>query len=137
PGSTARQMFEHRLLSSSEVFSTFILANSLAGFIVGPLVLALAVGLGNLLRSRDGEDFGPSPRPIAALLLASLPCLILLVCLLLTKSRSAWAGLFVGLLAVAWSFRRRFRARTLALAGAGMVALLSALGAAFYASGWL
>ena len=36
-------MLKNRLMGSNEPWSTFALANSLAGFIVGPLVLVLAV----------------------------------------------------------------------------------------------
>ncbi len=50
PGSPEELAIVNRLLYSNEVFSTFALANSLAGFIVGPLVIALAVGFHNLVR---------------------------------------------------------------------------------------
>ena len=40
--------FADRLLGSNEVFATFGLGNSLAGFLVGPLVLALAMMIRNL-----------------------------------------------------------------------------------------
>ncbi len=50
PGARAEELLRNRLVGSNEVFSTFGLANSLAGFIVGPLVLALAVGFLNLVR---------------------------------------------------------------------------------------
>ena len=69
--------------ASNEPFSTFALANSLAGFIVGPLVLALAVWLQNLARRERAGSRWP------ALLMAAPVILILLVCLILTKSRSA------------------------------------------------
>ena len=52
PGWRGEELFRNRLLFSNELFSTFALANSLAGFIVGPLVLALAVSLQNLVRTR-------------------------------------------------------------------------------------
>ncbi len=60
--------FADRLLGSNEVFSTFGLANSLAGFLVGPLVLVLAMVIRNLAdRSAPGSRWGviglaaPSP----------------------------------------------------------------------------
>ena len=46
PGTAAQVQFENRLLHSNEPYSTFALANSLAGFLVGPLVVMLAVRLG-------------------------------------------------------------------------------------------
>jgi hypothetical protein len=81
--------FRDRLLGSNEPFATFALANSLAGFLVGPAVLALAVALDRL---RDGKD----RPPLAAWLLGAVPALVLLACLVLTKSRSAYLGLLVG-----------------------------------------
>ncbi len=58
-------------MGSNEILSTFGLANSLAGFIVGPLVLALAVAFQNLVAARRVRiavdrpgDGGPGhPRP--------------------------------------------------------------------------
>ena len=98
PDSSAAESFRQRLLYSNEPFSTFALANSLAGFLVGPLVLLLATGLESL--KRDGRG-----RSGWGLVLATMPGLILLVCLLLTKSRSAYAGGVLGVLVLAWSYR--------------------------------
>ncbi len=90
--------FAHRLLDSNEPFSTFALANSLAGFIVGPLVILIAIGLENLKRDGDGRRWW-------GLTLASVPSLALLICLLLTKSRSAWVGGIAAGLVLAWWYR--------------------------------
>ena len=49
----SQQAFEQRLIGSNEVYSTFALANSLAGFLVGPLVLVLGMALQNLARPGD------------------------------------------------------------------------------------
>ncbi len=78
-----------RVLGSNEPFATFALANSLAGFLVGPAVLALAVALERL------RDKGDRP-PFAAWVMAAVPFLILLVCFVFTKSRSAQIGFLVG-----------------------------------------
>ena len=86
PGSRWEELFKNRLIYSNEIYSTFDLANSLAGFIVGPLVLVLAVGVYNLVR-RDA----PGSR-WAVLGMAAPLILVMLVCLILTKSRSAYAG---------------------------------------------
>ena len=135
PGSSARQHVENRLLFSSEPFSTFALANTLAGYLVGPLVLAVAVGAENLRRrGRDGTRTLPAT---VVVLLAAIPFLIALSCFLLTKSRSATAGFAVGLLVVAWGLRGRIRSRTLALSGLGLAVVLFGLGGAMFASGWL
>jgi len=118
PGSTAALMFEKRLLDSSETTSTFALANSLAGFLVGPLLVMIAVGWENL-RSKD--------RTISravSLGLGVLPLLAVLICLILTKSRSAYVGFAVGLLALAWTQWRRISKRSLVVAlGLGLLTL--------------
>ncbi len=127
PGTRDQFLFEQRLLRSTEVTSTFALPNSLAGFIVGPLVLALAVGLYNL--GRREED----PSRWAALLWAAPLILVMLVCLLLTKSRSAYLGLMAGVGIVYWPWRRQVSRRLwlgTGLAGLLLVAGLVAAGLA-------
>jgi hypothetical protein len=123
PGTPAQMLYEMRLLHSNEPWSTFALTNSLAGFLIGPLVVALAVGWENL-RSRDGEGRGSR---LGALALAAGPVLLLLICLILTKSRSAYVGLAVALAVLAWRSRRLVRTRRLALVALGGLVVLSAL----------
>jgi O-antigen ligase len=131
PGTAGQKIFESRLLGSNEPPSTFALANSLAGFLVGPLVVVLAIAWDNLTR-RAGRG-----SRAAALALAALPTLAVLVCLVLTKSRSAYIGLFAALTVLAWRERRRVRTRTLILAAAGAVVVVGALAAAGLATGRL
>lgn len=131
PGTPAEALFRARLLGSNEPYSTFALANSLAGFLVGPLVAVLAVGW-DVLTRRDGRA-----GRLSALALAVVPTLAMLVCLVLTKSRSAYAGLFVAAAVLAWRERRRVRKRTLALAAAGGAAVIVLLVAAGLATGRL
>ncbi len=118
PGSPEELAIVNRVLYSNEVFSTFALANSLAGFIVGPIVIALAVGFQSLVR-RD------APGSKWALLGMAAPLVLaMLVCVILTKSRSSWVGLFVGMGILAWDARRRVPPRVLlgtALAGVVVV----------------
>ncbi len=111
PGTRGELMLRNRLLSSSEPWSTFALGNSLAGFIAGPLVALLAVGLYNLVRPH-----APGSR-WATLAMAAPLILMLLVCLTLTKSRSAYLGVFVGLCVLAWRARRHVAPRQLVLIG--------------------
>ena len=59
--------------------------------------------------------------------LAIPPALGVLGCLILTKSRSAYLGLGTAALVLAWRERRRVPARTIALAGLGLVGLLAGL----------
>jgi hypothetical protein len=88
PGTPAQALYEHRLLDSNEPWSTFALTNSLAGFLVGPLVMALSLG-GESLRSREGRG-----GRLGAIALASIPALAILTCLLLTEEpkRLRWSG---------------------------------------------
>ena len=120
PGTASAEAFKQRLMYSNEPFSTFALANSLAGFIVGPLLILGSIGLANL--QRDGRG-----RPWWGLALATLPGLALLVCLLLTKSRSAYVGFLLGLVILAWTNRSVVSRRWLIGAGVGLGLLLAGL----------
>ena len=120
PGTASAESFKQRLMYSNEPFSTFALANSLAGFIVGPLLVLMAIGLANL--RREGGD-----RPWWGLALSTLPGLALLVCLLLTKSRSAYVGFLLGLVILAWANRSVVPRRWLIGVGVGLGLLLTAL----------
>ena len=120
PGTPSAESARQRLLFSNEPFSTFALANSLAGFLVGPMALAFAVALENLRREGRGSRF-------LAFGLAAVPGLVMLACLVLTKSRSAYVGLFVALLVLAWRARGALPGRVLVGAGVGLVVLVGAL----------
>jgi hypothetical protein len=123
PGSPSADAFRRRLMDSNEPFSTFALANSLAGFLVGPMALAFAVALENLRREGRGSR-------LVAFALASLPGLLMLICLMLTKSRSAQIGLLVALLVLAWRARRALSPRALAFTGVGLAVVVAGLVAA-------
>ncbi|WP_152051275.1 O-antigen ligase family protein [Tautonia marina] len=113
PGSPEYEQFVNRVLFSREPYATFALANSLAGYIVGPLVLGiglLMVGIGN--RGRQGDSPSTQRPPLLSLLMAALPVLAILVVLLLTKSRSAFAGLVVGVAILAVWMAPRLGRRT-------------------------
>jgi hypothetical protein len=131
PGSAEEQQFRDRLLNSNEVFATFALANSLAGFIVGPLVIALAVGLQRLVH-RDS----PGSRWAVVGLAAPL-ALAMLVCLILTKSVSSWVGLVVAMGILFWDARKRVPARVVVRAGLAGVVIITALLVGAWAGGRL
>lgn len=131
PGSREELLFRDRLVNSNEAFSTFALANSLAGFIVGPLVIALAVGFHNQVR-RDAPGSRWAPLAMAAPLVFAM-----LVCLILTKSRSAWIGLFVAVGILGWVARRRVPARTLVATGLAGVVVVIGLVVGAWAAGRL
>ncbi len=121
PGTAAQIHFENRALHSNEPFSTFSLANSLAGFLVGPLVVMLAMLWENLKR---GEGKGSR---LGSILLALPPIAAVLICLTLTKSRSAYIGLAVGLSVLALREWTRVSGRTLIFAAIGAAVVVSAL----------
>lgn len=131
PGSPSAAAFAHRVLHSNEPYSTFALTNSLAGFLVGPLVVMIAL-LWDGLTDREGRG-----SRAAAVALAAVPTLAVLLCLTLTKSRSAYVGLAAALVVLAWRERRRVRPRTLALAAVGAVLVVAALATAGVKSGRL
>lgn len=127
-----RRRFEDRLLGSSEPRATFALTNSLAGVLVGPLVLGAAVAAGMVLGGRNRPGSILVPMVLALSLLSTI-----LACLVLTKSRSAYIGLTVGLGAVFWARRRGLRGKTLALVALGALGLSGIIVAAGIASGQL
>lgn len=111
-GSAEESRLRDRLLYSNEVFATFALANSLAGFLVGPAVLGFALGLESLRNRRGGsvvaaEDAPEPSAAVSAIAIASalLPYSAIVAALLLTKSRSAYVGFAVG--AIVLGIRRR------------------------------
>jgi hypothetical protein len=116
----SRRRFENRLMQSTEPRATFALANSLAGFLVGPAVIGAAAVLGLAVGGKSRARLGP-------ILLAAFPLAMLLSCLVLTKSRSASVGLIAGLAAVVLRHRGRAMLRKLALAGLVLVVALGAI----------
>jgi hypothetical protein len=122
PDSPQRARFEDRL-NSSEPLATFALANSLAGYLAPWLVVA--VGVAWSLGQRGGS------RARLAGLCACLAAT--LVCLVLTKSRTAYLALAVGLLLLPLSnagFRRGLRLRWLAAGGVVLALVILAAVAA-------
>lgn len=120
-----RQLWENRL-RSTEPFGTFALANSLAGYLSAGLLLA--AGLTLMKRPRDTEH--PQTVSRGSTVLRAVCLLVLLYCLLLTKSRTAWVGTLAGggvLLVHTVRSRSPQLGRWLLWAGlgiAGMIALL-------------
>lgn len=131
-GTPAQQAFEDRLLGSTEPIATFALANSLAGFLLIPAVVLIGLIVGRLA---DRRARLPGPGWLSWLL-ALLPALAILLCLLLTKSRGAYVGLAVGGLVVLATQARSVSVKTLlTFGGVGLglivaiIALLASVGA--------
>ena len=87
PEAPERKLLEDRL-SEPYPRATFALSNSLAGFLVPWTVICAAIMLAPSLPRRTK-------------ILAALPAALLLVCLLLTRSRSALLGAVLGIVAMA------------------------------------
>jgi len=123
-GPESKHAYEQRLLYSSEAYATFALGNSLAGFVVAPLVVGFGVVLDRLGR---GEG---KLRRTTMILAAGVPLLVMLVCLILTKSRSGFLGLVAGLMMLGWRRRGvmslRSRWVTTSVVVGGLTALLIA-----------
>ncbi|MGB4710538.1 MAG: O-antigen ligase family protein [Fuerstiella sp.] len=83
------ELFENRLLSSSEPFATFALANTLGG-LLAPVIVLLCAAVLEMFRQRAYE--GGFRWVVFGLLVA-----VVGYCLLLTKSRTAWVGCVVGI----------------------------------------
>ncbi len=113
-----REQFEGRLRFSSEPFGPFALANTFAGFLFVALILAADL----FLQSRR-------PLTLGTAIIWGIVLLLVLYCLVLTKSRTAWIGLVVAL--AFWGtcllVRGRFRLnrRTLMVGAAVLVVLMA------------
>ncbi len=90
PGSPQLAAFEKRL-DSVEPMATFALTNSLAGFLAPWLIVAGGIAVATL-RGQSGPRKWPFWVGLAA------AALVIAACLVLTKSRSAYAAVILGLL---------------------------------------
>lgn len=86
-GSAARSLFEDRLYST-EPIATFTLANSLAGLLAPWLLCASGIGV----LSWRGD-----PRRTRLVIAAALTVLLIVGCLVLTKSRAGWLATICGI----------------------------------------
>jgi len=133
PGSRERRLFEDRL-KSTEPMGTFALANSLAGFLVPWLVVAVGVAVAPL--DRDGpEPFGWPVRwgyRIAGVAVV----MVVAVCLVLTKSRSGLLAVLAGLGVAVPLCRPGARLAGWKLAGAMITGAALLVGVAVASGGW-
>jgi O-antigen ligase len=113
----ARKQWEARVLSSTEPFGTFGLANTLAGLLVVFLFPAVAVVMAAVRENGDRSMIRPSPpgtpktvprkmdlSPFSWIAPAGI-VLLLIACLVLTKSRTAWVGGVAGGVVWWWTGR--------------------------------
>ena len=92
-GTPQRRHFEDRL-ASIEPTGTFVLTNSLAGFLVPAIILLIGIG---------GAMWSTMPRDWKRLVAISGLLLVVAGCLLLTKSRSAYLAMAAGCAVLALS----------------------------------
>jgi O-antigen ligase len=104
PDSPLRRAFEDRLLQSNEAMATFALANSLASVLVGPLVILIGMMFDQMTKTHLSGN-----ARTARLLGLSAMAMVLGLCLLWTKSRSAWIGLAAGVGLICLELLRRTR----------------------------
>jgi len=122
----ARQAYENRV-QSREPFGTFALANSLAGFLTPWLVVVVGLVIRRILSKNESQPAGEWP----SWGLLTFLLIVLVTCLLTTKSRSAWLGSLagIGLLGLGLLARRVGAGLLRGLAiGALALGLLAALG---------
>lgn len=126
----ARRMLIDRIRSSTEPIGCFALANSFAGLLVVGLWLALVWAR----TLKDKVNGYVVPVPAAKLvfsgqrILVGLSGVMLLICLMMTKSRTALLGMFAAAVAVwfirqtgRWLRRGTIAAITVALSGAALL----------------
>lgn len=108
----SRRRWEDRVRFSTEPFGTFALANTLGGLLAAALPLVVVT-----LAAR--------PKPVTAVGIAAAAG-VMLYCLILTKSRTAWVGLAAGGVAAAGLIfvRSRLSRRALMVAAGGCAAVL-------------
>tara|TARA_R110002111_G_scaffold261826_3_gene335870 strand:+ start:92055 stop:94469 length:2415 start_codon:yes stop_codon:yes gene_type:complete len=90
---SGRQLFEQRLLNSSEPLGMFALANTFAGLLAVGFLIAVAQAIQILFYKT--EHVASKWNRCKAWLLV-LPPLLIGYCLILTKSRTAWIGVIAG-----------------------------------------
>ena len=125
PDSPQRELFESRL-ANTEPLATFALTNSLAGLLAPWLVVAVGIGLYGWPRTREGDKTAPRADPPTGLRRlwnevsartgpVALVAVVIAVCLVLTRGRSALAATFLGLVLLGFDtrFGRRYGLRSL------------------------
>ncbi|MCA9016422.1 MAG: O-antigen ligase family protein, partial [Planctomycetaceae bacterium] len=95
---SGQQLFERRLLSSSEPLGMFALANTFAGLLAVGFLIAFAQTI-QVLFSQTAKTVSKADRLKSWILV--LPIIPIGYCLILSKSRSAWLGLIGGLVSLA------------------------------------
>jgi hypothetical protein len=113
-----RQLFERRLMDSSEPVGPFALANTLGGVLAVAVVLLIA-GVIQALRRNVGIS-------VLGWCITGVSIFVLTYCLLLTKSRTAWVGCTVGTMVLVGRLRTGKPAAGLVRLGVGAAILIAA-----------
>ena len=137
PGSPERIQFDNRI-NSREPLASFALTNSLAGFLAPWLIIAggllLQSGFGyrkqnetNRVMKADQQEQHAEKRSLRTdRIKLTLMLLVIGVCFILTKSRTAWAAVALGVLGLGlwWKLRGRAISMKWVLVAAGVIVLL-------------
>ncbi|MHC2067145.1 O-antigen ligase family protein [Bremerella sp. T1] len=113
PNNPVRALFESRL-DSTEPTATFTLTNSLAGFLVPWLLLSIGW-------LKNAFSDGPNWKRVGGLTLAVT---VVCICLLLTKSRTAWLASLFGLTVLGFYASGIGRRVSWVIPAAGLTAIL-------------
>ncbi|PHR95648.1 MAG: hypothetical protein COA78_29795 [Blastopirellula sp.] len=103
PDNPIRKQFEDRL-NSSEPTATFVLTNSLAGFLATWVIVLFTLVLYSLLalvqyllKQKERWNIQDCAICVLVLMVCVLCALLIMLCLLTTKSRTAWLALTCGM----------------------------------------
>lgn len=121
-----RTLFENRLLHSSEPTGPFALTNSLGGQLAVALILLVAA----IFRGWQQDQ-------LRTKLVAAVAAGLLLYCLILTKSRTAWLGTLAGLSLLAVLHRQHQLSRRVLKISSGLGVMLAVFIAAAVQTGAL
>lgn len=107
-GSPIRYHFESRL-QDTEPLVTFALTNSLAGFLSCWFMVGLGISGNALLRSRLWSDLNKRSSDALTFAVCIFTCMVgVLICIVLTESRSAWGAIAVGIVVIGWNLLKHY-----------------------------
>ena len=130
-GSPIRYHFESRL-QDTEPLVTFALTNSLAGFLSCWFIVGIGISGNALLRSKSQAEGNTKSSDALTFAVCVLTCFVgVLMCIVLTESRSAWSAVTVGMAAIGWHLLKRYpdKRRQVILSLVGIVVVAIGIGA--------
>ena len=129
-GSPIRYHFESRL-QDTEPLVTFALTNSLAGFLSCWFIVGIGISGNALLRSKSQAEGNTKSSDALTFAVCVLTCFVgVLMCIVLTESRSAWSAVSVGMVVIGWRLLKRYpeKRRQVICGLAGIMAVAIGIG---------